>query len=269
MLYLIAKNPEAVSIPLTRSDVAGTTPFHCACQMSNIHIDILKSMLETNVELATKTCTTNKTTALELLWSHYAPQVDDLLPCSILNKMELVLLTAFQKKVPEETQHDDEERNLLLLCAACAVKCPPDYFRMILSNATASLLTEVDRAGNTPLHYAVMNTAGSKKYSAMVIRALLDKERSCAVSSHRQNLHAALHHGGLTWHEGGVKELLYSYPDALTEPESETHLYPFLLASLHSDDDSKNTSNEHLSTTYELLLASPDLVQLGIPAAAS
>jgi len=60
---------------------------------------------------------------------------------------------------------------------------------------------------------------------------------------------------GKSWNEG-VKILLRAYPDALSLPDPQTLLYPFMLAAA----ENLNT----LTTVFELLKANPELARVGI-----
>ena len=59
----------------------------------------------------------------------------------------------------------------------------------------------------------------------------------------------------MTWHNGGVKAVVFAYPEALRVPDPRNGLVPALESAIHGA-----TSRLHLSTTYELLRKSPDIL---------
>jgi hypothetical protein len=60
---------------------------------------------------------------------------------------------------------------------------------------------------------------------------------------------------GLTWHKSGIQQLTLANVNALRTMDPVTKLYPFMQSAIHA-----NNSRLHLSTTYELLLAAPEMV---------
>jgi len=72
----------------------------------------------------------------------------------------------------------------------------------------------------------------------------------------RVPLHVAVSDALMTWHKGGVRELTFACPDALRKRDPASQLVPFLASGVVADK-----SRLHLSTTYELLLAAPEMVQ--------
>lgn len=72
----------------------------------------------------------------------------------------------------------------------------------------------------------------------------------------RLPLHSAIGHGKA--YDQGVQGLIEAYPQALEVPDTETQLYPFMLAG------TAGKSKKNCSTIFELMRMSPDLVKLGI-----
>eukprot|EP00571_Detonula_confervacea_P008588 CAMPEP_0172317676 /NCGR_PEP_ID=MMETSP1058-20130122/32387_1 /TAXON_ID=83371 /ORGANISM="Detonula confervacea, Strain CCMP 353" /LENGTH=717 /DNA_ID=CAMNT_0013032293 /DNA_START=50 /DNA_END=2203 /DNA_ORIENTATION=- len=92
-----------------------------------------------------------------------------------------------------------------------------------------------------------------------VIDILLDGEPSAASERdpHGQlPLHAAIMRGKTL--DEGVQALVEAYPDALTTPENETNLYPFMLAA------SVGRRRGDCATIYALLRAAPELVHMAL-----
>jgi hypothetical protein len=72
----------------------------------------------------------------------------------------------------------------------------------------------------------------------------------------------------LTWHQGGVRELTFAYPTALTVADPATSLVPFLAAAVATTATIAGVSHyyshcreEQLSTVYELLVAAPQMLE--------
>lgn len=158
-----------------------------------------------------------------------------------------------------DTFHDSACRSFRLLNAACCVRCPRDYFSQVLSEASLRDIYEPDEDGLLPLHYAVQHAhADSQPYTQFVVESLLHVAPHAAAATDplgRLPLHMAVSDTLLTWHKGGVKELVWSYPSALRQIDPVTGLVPFLASATAATQ-----SRLHLSTTYELLLAAPEMV---------
>jgi len=82
-----------------------------------------------------------------------------------------------------------------------------------------------------------------------------------AAASERDNhgqlpLHVAIMRGKTL--DEGVHALVEAHPDALTTPDNQTNLYPFMLAA------SVGRGRGHCSTIYALLRAAPDLVHMAL-----
>ena len=75
----------------------------------------------------------------------------------------------------------------------------------------------------------------------------------------RLPLHVAIRDSHMTWHKGGVRELVYAYPNALVSRDESTRLFAFMASAPQAI-----SSRLHLTTTYELLLAAPDMIKAGV-----
>jgi ankyrin repeat protein len=116
-----------------------------------------------------------------------------------------------------------------------------------------------DALGLYPLHYAVRHASRSdvSAYTQFVIEALLERSSeatSVADADGRLPLHIAIANKG-TWHKSGVRELVLANPSALRRADPLHGLLPFMASAT-----SAAKSRLHLSTTFELLLAAPDMV---------
>jgi len=252
ILRLIQACPEAVSVR-THSGFKTKTPFHIACEADSDY-QVLKVMLSINPKLATepfvKTDVYSVTeNPLQLLWKHKNH------PVETNAKMALLLKAAHYGTV----RTLPEGRPFRILNATCSVRCPRDYFSQIL-HENITQVAQADENGLYPLHYAVKNAlADSQSYTQFVVECLLDacpKAASIPDKEGRLPLHVAVLDTLMTWHKGGVRELTYSYPNALRKADPSSGLVPFLASA-----EAATKSRLHLSTTYELLLAAPEMVQ--------
>jgi hypothetical protein len=122
-----------------------------------------------------------------------------------------------------------------------------------------------DSSGRYPLHYAVRYTSvQSQPYTQYVIETLLPSSEmatSCPdpTNGGRLPLHVLVDEDHMmTWHKGGVRELALAFPNALRVRDPKSQLVPFLASATAA-----TKSRLHLSTTYELLKAAPEMVKQG------
>ena len=291
VLCLIEACPSAVSVR-TKTGFKTKTPFHIACEAGSDY-RILRAMLQINPTLAIQPFVQQSSssvyaipseTPLQLLWKHNFNHINsqyyrnkfDHPPRSIVrrsfkaggggtgsiqelhNKMALLLQAAHHGTLQERIG-----KPFRVLNAACSVRCPKDYVAYLLEEHT-NQVSERDEKGLLPLHYAVRKTSSleSQTYTQFLVESLLDiypEAASVEDETGRLPLHVALGGTvGLTWHKGGVQELVLRYPNALRTIDPQTKLVPFLQSAVHAID-----SRLHLSTTYELLLTAPEMVQPG------
>lgn len=146
-----------------------------------------------------------------------------------------------------------------LVHAICYQRVPVHYFEAILEQHLDQA-SHREHHGNLPLHYACQNIApGAEPYTQRMLRLLLEAHPDSAStpnSDGRLPLHCLLQEQ-LTWHKGGVMEVVYANPNALRTLDPQTNLYPVQVAAMNA-----NRSWGHFSTLLELLLAAPDMVDL-------
>jgi hypothetical protein len=268
VVLLIRHCPEAVSVR-TNAGFKMKTPFYIACE-ANAPIEVLHAMLAINPRLASepyvkKDIYNVAENPLQLLWkmakavAHSSPhsalhsqQQDD-----IQEKMALLLRAAHYGSVSLE---DDYPYEFRLLNAACSVQCPREYFSTVLFDHVYQVSLP-DERGLLPLHYAVRNASvEAQSYTQFVVSSLLELDPLAASVPDEQDrlvLHVAVGDSVLTWHKGGVRELVFANPEALQVPDPVNDLVPVLLSAVHA-----HKSRLHLSTTYELFLAAPEVVKL-------
>jgi ankyrin repeat protein len=261
ILRLIKACPAAVSVR-TQSGFKTKTPFHIACEADAEYI-VLKTMLTVNPALATepyvkKDIYSVVENPLQLLWKnhdHYSG--NDCSQQQTKEKMALLLKAAHYGTVQTPLPN---KRSFRLLNAACSVRCPRDYFTRVLRQ-NLDQVGQPDENGLMPLYYCIINASpDSQAYTQFVVQALLEAcPKSAAVpdpATGRVPLHVAVSDALMTWHKGGVRELTFACPDALRKRDPASQLVPFLASGVVADK-----SRLHLSTTYELLLAAPEMVQ--------
>jgi len=275
VLLLLEACPRAVSVR-TKTGLKTKTPFHIACE-ADADFRVLKAMLLINPSLATQPFVqtsdvilyqhhNSMENPLQLLWKnshhHYNAHGGDK---PRKDKMALLLEAAHMGSVVNNANWPDgsskQSRKFRLLNGACSIRCPRDYFALLLKENTDQLFQK-DEFGLLPLHYAVQNAEEleSQTYTQFVIGALLEAcpEAAAVKDGHgRLPLHVAAD-VGLTWHKGGVQELTLGFTDALRTCDPRSGLVPFLQSAVHAIH-----SRLHLSTTLELLLAAPEMVHPG------
>jgi len=249
-LMMINACPEAVSIA-TQSGFKRMTPFHLACE-ADADVSVLRAMLEADASLATRPCMSDASmysvghSPVKLLWQAYD---------NAMEKMALLLITAFEGRVPQDPIPMNH-----ILHAACHQRCPRDYVKRVMKEY-AIQASQTDYQGNLPLHYATRHAfVESQAYTKFVLDELLElypQAASLQDDSGRLPLHVALTGDSrLTWYKGGIDKLVAASPEALYTLDETDRLYPALTSALHATQ-----SRLHLSTTYELLLAAPDVVR--------
>ena len=286
VLMLLEACPEAVSVR-TKAGFRHRAPFHVACE-ANVDYVVLQTMLRINPALAVQPFTNapnsgyyspyyNSTTEenpLQLLWKNYqvlsnnSNNSDHFDNGGIQEKMALLLQAAHTGTVDSDavtTSPSSPTSNMMpspsfyLLHAVCSVKCPRDYAAWVLQEY-ASQIKLRDTHGLLPLHYAVRATSTPEWYTQFIIAALCQAYAHAASETDPHTGRLPLHEAcarGWTWHKGGVQELaLGGNPNALRTMDPVTKLVPFLQSAEHAI-----SSRLHLSTTFELLLACPEMVQ--------
>jgi hypothetical protein len=231
------------------------TPLHLACE-ANADIMVLKAMLQVDPTLASQMMghftreenmgqyTREQKSPADLLWAAAANETS-------LDKMALLLLTQLEGRVvdPLPMHH--------LLHAACYGKCPWEYFDRIWEEYSAQA-SQIDDRGNFPLHYAVQNSSLLFQCTDPSVfhggPRVVDGTSILSLRRHRRlGQHSVS--GTLKWNTGIIEKVMAANPEALYALDGETGLPPALLAATKS-----GTSRHHLSVTFDLLLAAPDLV---------
>jgi hypothetical protein len=182
-------------------------------------------------------------------------------------------------KEPYSIFHDDP--TFCLLNAACAVRCPRDYFAFVVqeeftrwhsnddtgndsvNNSSIDRTYTKDATGRYPLHYAVLYASvQSQAYTQYVLETLLQVSPALTASCpdpmyhNKLPLHVLVDGERLmTWHRGGVREVVRAFPNALHTRDPVSSLVPFLASAT-----SATKSLLSLSTTYELLKAAPEMI---------
>jgi hypothetical protein len=265
-LQLIRACPSAVSVKT--SGFKTKTPFAIACE-ADADYSVLKAMLKINPSLSSEpfikrdAYSDSYTVAeypLQVLWKNRSAETEA--------KMALLLRAAHMNQVDDRDAADSRKfsnsstaRPFHILHAACSVRCPRDYFLQILRLHPDQVNTP-DAFGLYPLHYAVRYASRSdvSAYMQFVIEALLEQSSAAtnvADADGRLPLHIAIENNG-TWHKSGIRELVYANPNALRQADPLHGLLPFIASA-----ESAAKSRLHLSTTFELLLAAPEMVMAG------
>lgn len=190
--------------------------------------------------------------------------------------MALLLEAAYTGKVSSAFSRRriwNHDSHFLLLHAACSMDdCPRSYFQQILAEHSKQCLQTNDQ-GLLPLHVVLKRPISS--YQQFCLQQLLETAPQAAAfrDPHgRLPMHIALAASNnpvdddcflsstsnitpLTWHTSGIRELTYANPTALRVADPVSNLVPFLSAATSSEH-----SKECLFTTFELLLAAPEML---------
>jgi ankyrin repeat protein len=265
VLKLIAACPAAVSRKL-ETGFKAKTPFHISCEV-NASIDVLRAMLRINPRLATQPYIEKDTmyatvdTPLQLLWSAIRKERVTTTDQHHLSKMALLLQAAFYGTVDE----DDLEIDFSIVTAACSIPCPREYMEQVLSSTHSQQVSQLDQKGYLPLHFAIMAAQeDSPSYTNYLMERLLEEYPEAASTPFGQSssvlpLHVLIADRRMTWHKGGVQHLALASANVLRIPDPRSRLVPFLASAEHATTNSRL----HLSTTYELLRAAPEVIRGG------
>jgi hypothetical protein len=261
LLMLLRYCPDAVVMRTESGMKPGKTPFHISVE-ANADIQVLRAMLMIYPGLATepfvkKDVYSVAENPLQILWNNHKINSLTRRHDNTYEKMALLLRAAHYGTVQDTSETAAGE--IRLLCAACSVRCPQEYFLHILSQHELQV-RQFDDRNLLPLHYAVRNASvDSQPYSQFVLESLLERYPAAASfpdNEGRLPLHVALMDSMLTWHKGGIQKLVYAYPAALRVMDPLHKLFPFLISAVHAIK-----SMLHLSTTFELLRAAPDVIE--------
>jgi hypothetical protein len=266
VLKLLDAFPEAVSIPLSNNCFHTKTPFHIACE-NNASIAVLRRMLRLDPSLATRSLIkceqhTLSSTPLQELWKSIngssqgggggGEEEED------MSKMELVLKAAFAGSI------DVKDSEFHVLCAACSMRCPRDYISLIIRDQP-ELIRQPDKDGLLPLHYAVRSADVKSPYATdYILERLLEEYPEAAGIPFSEEdddisvlpLHFLISDRGSTCLSGGVLTLIKARPETLRTPDPRSGLVPVLASA-----ETAALNRMHLSTTYEMLRAAPDVIQ--------
>ena len=249
VLKLIDACPEAVSTRL-QSGFKAKTPFHIACE-NDASLDVLTAMLRVDPKLATQPYTQNELYSeqpLQILWNSLTKNHRQ--PNTL--KMEVLLRAAYCGTVV------DDDANFRILPAACSIRCPRDYVSHILSTYPDQISVP-DSHGLLPLHHTIKSAdQQSALYTDFLIEELVTEFPDAASMPMERGvlpLHTLIADREMTWHKGGVRHVVLAFADALRKADPRSGLFPFMTSAMHATQ-----SRMHLSTTYELLRAAPEVI---------
>jgi len=242
-------------------------------------------MLRVDPSLASRTCYQGSggthggrsgETPLELVWKTQRKKPNGGECRSLattLEKMELLVRAAYCGTLEmDETTHGDERQQqqqqppFSLLRAVSSIRCPRDYASQILSLHRKDISIPDHQTGWLPLHYAILSAEerDTTAYTSFLVGRLLEESPDAAMvpfrtGSHLFPLHVLIADRAMTWHNGGVQQLaLVSNASVLIAPDPRSRLVPVLESAIHAFK-----SRQHLSTTFELLRLTPQVLQEG------
>ena len=266
-------------------DVDGDTPLHAACRFS-APMDVLVTLLQANpAPIMWKDY--EGLNPLMRLWVRYFVLVGEQIISNIKQQSDITgdLIEAWEKSLlllqvmyAIEKRGRVEQNQVVpfrAVHAASSVDCPRCVVRIAMVLYHQELLMR-DELNRLPIHIAAVapvfcvhdlrgegdqekKESQNKYKEPSVIEILLCGERAAARERDphgRLPLHLAIMRGK-TW-DDGVKALVEAFPEALTIPDNQTNLHPFMLAA------SVGRGRGDCTTIYALLRAAPDLVQISL-----
>lgn len=169
-------------------------------------------------------------------------------PADTVMVLWLKCLVLLREHLSAYTQNTDDA-SLLHLLASLRELVPVWIKHCALVFPEAAL--QRDYRGYVPLHYALLNPATLSSDAFTILLHHYPEAATCAFPNGKSPLVVALQQQRLPWNS--LQELVMADPDALTQRDAESGLYPFqLAASLNSDT----------SAIYGLLRLRPDLLLL-------
>jgi len=271
ILKLIHAWPPAVECQLQRG-LLSKTPFHLACE-ANASAEILKAMLEVRPTLSTTpyvklSDTSSSEYPLFILWE----AIDEKGTTDDWSKMEILLRAAthYPLGIQSTTSDNEEEKrssHFDVLRACCQINPVPREYLQLNIQRYQHRLAWSDNQGWLHLHHAIQSSnEETQSYTEFLLESLLQKFPAAASVPFEINyqqsklyvlpLHVLITDRRMTWHNGGVRAMVNAYPDALWTPDPRNGLVPFLGSATNAMQ-----SRAHLSTTYELLRKSPDVIE--------
>ena len=244
----------------------GSTALHCACA-SHAWIPVLKELIEANPEIVLAQTHDQHTALVALFQSHLQTIQGHLQVVRILRgdsveedhftkfweKVSLMATTALklsptyspdmEADIEKYSLHGLQYLRAPLQLQQVAIKLHPEW------------VSVADSEGNYPLHNVVIRKPLRIK-DVHLIRDLAEAYPEAASKRNAKGeepIFIALRER-IAW-DAGLETLVKAQPDILSSVDSETGLYPFLLA---ASLDGKVT----LETTYQLLCANPHLVKI-------
>jgi hypothetical protein len=197
------------------------------------------------------------------------------------------LATSNSMRSSRNFDNDYDDNNFDVLRACCQINpCPREYISYIVQRYSNRLSWNDSCRGWLPLHYAIQSTkVESPSHTEFLVESILQRYPAAAsipfpisntfntatigndcqgIQKQQQQqqqqqllpLHVLILDKKMTWHNGGIKSVVFAYPDALRIPDPRNGLVPALESAIHAP-----SSRLHLSTTYELLRKSPDVLK--------
>jgi len=149
-----------------------------------------------------------------------------------------------------------DNKSWLPIHEAMQIKNMPSSLLMFLLRRFPEEMYKQDEQGNFILHIAL-----TKRYlEPRLLEYLIKSNRDAVLTANEEGrlpLAIAIEYG-IFWENNGILLLLLrAYPDAISNPDIQTKLYPFMTA-LSSEKAS-------MSLVYKLLQMDPSIVSIGIP----
>jgi hypothetical protein len=269
----------------------GEIPLHWAIRLSAPN-EVFKMLLAADPTSGLNARDKNGNTPISLMWDRHRKEflearwmVGGNGVVSLNSWKRMVLLLRSNKACHDQSTGEDTTDTPLRvpfrpLHVAAQSPCPPGVFPLLIS-VYRSELTVKDENGRLPLHIAATNAKTNRSHDAQSKISMLLAEYPGAAripdASGRLPIYIALE-SGIAWDEEGIQDLFALDPKVISNRDSVTSLYPFMLAAVGAGrrlpftTDAAETHecqlvlDHSLSTIYSLLRADPATVQSHISA---
>lgn len=248
----------------------GGTALHSACG-SHAWLPVIKLLVHKNPSLLLQRTQDYNHSALTALWhshlqsipGHMAiarilegERVNDSHFCRFWEKVEFLVCESYKLCAQCPKELDEVSCNLYMLQGLIHLRAPLNIMKVALK-INPAFAAQVDVDGNYPLHHVVIRRPFRVK-DIEILAELVAAYPEAASKRNREGqapIFIALR-DRMGWEEG-LEVIVKADTEILASTDSETRLYPFLLA---ASVDGRVAVN----STYNLLCAKPHLIKEGI-----
>lgn len=198
---------------------------------------------------------TSATTDIDDIFVH-SVNYEEFISTRAANNAVKTFFLLLNANIHGKLESKDEKKLWLPLHEAIKMKDIPSSLVLFLLRKFPREIYKQDKQGNFLLHIALTKNQLESRLIKFLIQSNPEAVQTVNMKG-RLPLALAIEYGNF-WEDDGILHLLLrTYPNALSNPDIQTQLYPFMTA-LSSEKAS-------MSLVYELLRMDPSLVSIGIP----